>query len=281
MSLSHRQPSRGRSRRRGRPASHHPATPAARPAPPSRRAGGARPGALRVAERGRTATGASTNGRRRRCSSAFACATWRHRRAARRAAAGGTRSFEVPGLDRARLARRRLPRRADRGRPPLGLHRAGRGADAVLRQRRRLCGRGHDGRHLGDRRLLRADRPERAPLGRRRHRRRARADAGRPDDHRGQCFIGARSEVVEGGIVREGSVLGMGVFLGQSTRSSTARPARSSTARSRPTPSSSPARCPASPPRGAPGPTSTAPSSSSASTSRPAPRPAINELLRD
>jgi 2,3,4,5-tetrahydropyridine-2-carboxylate N-succinyltransferase len=32
------------------------------------------------------------------------------------------------------------------------------------------------------------------------------------------CFIGARSEVVEGCIVREGSVLGMGVFLGQSTR---------------------------------------------------------------
>ena len=32
------------------------------------------------------------------------------------------------------------------------------------------------------------------------------------------CFIGARSEVVEGVIVREGSVIGMGVFIGQSTR---------------------------------------------------------------
>jgi 2,3,4,5-tetrahydropyridine-2-carboxylate N-succinyltransferase len=32
------------------------------------------------------------------------------------------------------------------------------------------------------------------------------------------CFIGARSEVVEGVIVREGAVLGMGVFLGQSTK---------------------------------------------------------------
>ncbi len=32
------------------------------------------------------------------------------------------------------------------------------------------------------------------------------------------CFIGARSEVVEGVIVRQGSVLGMGVFLGQSTK---------------------------------------------------------------
>jgi 2,3,4,5-tetrahydropyridine-2-carboxylate N-succinyltransferase len=32
------------------------------------------------------------------------------------------------------------------------------------------------------------------------------------------CFIGARSEVVEGVIVEENSVLGMGVFIGQSTR---------------------------------------------------------------
>ena len=35
------------------------------------------------------------------------------------------------------------------------------------------------------------------------------------EDH---CFIGARSEVVEGCIVREGSVLGMGVYIGKSTR---------------------------------------------------------------
>lgn len=32
------------------------------------------------------------------------------------------------------------------------------------------------------------------------------------------CFIGARSEVVEGVIVEEGSVLSMGVFIGQSTK---------------------------------------------------------------
>jgi 2,3,4,5-tetrahydropyridine-2-carboxylate N-succinyltransferase len=32
------------------------------------------------------------------------------------------------------------------------------------------------------------------------------------------CFIGARSEVVEGVIVREGTVLGMGVYLGMSTK---------------------------------------------------------------
>jgi len=35
------------------------------------------------------------------------------------------------------------------------------------------------------------------------------------EDH---CFIGARSEVVEGVVVERGSVVGMGVFLGQSTR---------------------------------------------------------------
>ena len=32
------------------------------------------------------------------------------------------------------------------------------------------------------------------------------------------CFIGARSEVAEGVIVEEGSVLSMGVFIGQSTK---------------------------------------------------------------
>jgi len=32
------------------------------------------------------------------------------------------------------------------------------------------------------------------------------------------CFIGARSEIVEGVIVEEGSVISMGVYIGQSTR---------------------------------------------------------------
>src|SRR5258708_8978594 len=32
------------------------------------------------------------------------------------------------------------------------------------------------------------------------------------------CFIGARSEVAEGAIVREGSVLSMGVFIGAYTK---------------------------------------------------------------
>ncbi|MDR2609305.1 MAG: 2,3,4,5-tetrahydropyridine-2,6-dicarboxylate N-succinyltransferase, partial [Rickettsiales bacterium] len=32
------------------------------------------------------------------------------------------------------------------------------------------------------------------------------------------CFIGARSEIAEGVIIREGAVLGMGVFIGASTK---------------------------------------------------------------
>ena len=32
------------------------------------------------------------------------------------------------------------------------------------------------------------------------------------------CFIGARSEIVEGVIVEEGSVISMGVYIGQSTK---------------------------------------------------------------
>jgi 2,3,4,5-tetrahydropyridine-2-carboxylate N-succinyltransferase len=32
------------------------------------------------------------------------------------------------------------------------------------------------------------------------------------------CFIGARSEIVEGVVVEQGSVISMGVYIGQSTR---------------------------------------------------------------
>ena len=57
------------------------------------------------------------------------------------------------------------------------------------------------------------------------------------------CFIGARSEVVEGCIIREGSVLGMACSSASRRRSSTAPPARSPMAKCRPIPSSSLARC--------------------------------------
>jgi 2,3,4,5-tetrahydropyridine-2-carboxylate N-succinyltransferase len=40
------------------------------------------------------------------------------------------------------------------------------------------------------------------------------------------CFIGARSEVAEGVVVEKGAVLSMGVFIGASTKSSTARVAK-------------------------------------------------------
>ena len=88
-----------------------------------------------------------------------------------------------------------------------------------LRQHRRLRRHRHDGRHLGHGRLLRADRQERASV------RAASASAAcssrcrpRPTIIEDNCFIGARSEIVEGVIVGEGSVISMGVFIGQSTR---------------------------------------------------------------
>ena len=59
------------------------------------------------------------------------------------------------------------------------------------------------------------------------------------------CFIGARSEVVEGVIVEENSVLGMGVFIGQSTKIyDRATGEIDATAACRPDRSSSPAACP-------------------------------------
>ena len=60
------------------------------------------------------------------------------------------------------------------------------GDDAELRQHRRPGRRRHDGRHLGHRRLVRADRRAGPPLGRGRHRWRARAAAGRAGDRRGR-----------------------------------------------------------------------------------------------
>ncbi|MGH8220195.1 MAG: 2,3,4,5-tetrahydropyridine-2,6-dicarboxylate N-succinyltransferase, partial [Steroidobacteraceae bacterium] len=41
---------------------------------------------------------------------------------------------------------------------------------------------------------------------------------GNPTIIEDDCFIGARSEIVEGVIVEAGSVISMGVFIGQSTR---------------------------------------------------------------
>ena len=83
------------------------------------------------------------------------------------------------------------------------------------------------------------------------------------------CFIGARSEVVEGVVVEEGAVLSMGVFIGASTKIVDRASGEIFTGR---VPSYSvvvPARCR----RRTAAPASPAPSSSSASTPRPVPRP--------
>jgi len=81
------------------------------------------------------------------------------------------------------------------------------GAYALIREHRRLCGFRHHGRHLGNRRLLCSDRQGvLEPL------------QAAPTIIEDDCFIGARSEVVEGVIVEKGSVISMGVYIGQSTR---------------------------------------------------------------
>ncbi len=96
---------------------------------------------------------------------------------------------------------------------------ARRGADAVVYQPRRLRRFRYHDRHLGDGRLLCADWQE-LP-----HLRRYSGIGGvlepvqaGPVIIEDNCFIGARSEVAEGVVVRGGSVLSMGVFLGASTK---------------------------------------------------------------
>ncbi len=84
------------------------------------------------------------------------------------------------------------------------------------------------------------------------------------------CFIGARSEVVEGVVVEENSVLAMGVFLSQSTKIYDRATGKITYGR---VPSGSvvvPGSLPSADARTA----WPAPSSSSVSTRKPAPRPA-------
>ena len=82
------------------------------------------------------------------------------------------------------------------------------------------------------------------------------------------CFIGARSEVVEGVVVERGAVLSMGVFIGQSTRIYDRATGAISYAACPPGPWWCPAACP--PPMAATA--SPAPSSSSRWMRKPAPR---------
>ncbi len=119
------------------------------------------------------------------------------------------------GWSAAQVQEGRLSRRARLRGAAFGLHRARRGADAVLRQSRRL------------RRLA-------APWSTPGRRSGSCAQIGKNCHFSGgvgiggvleplqagpviiedNCFVGARSEVVEGVIVREGSVLAMGVYIG-------------------------------------------------------------------
>ncbi len=107
-------------------------------------------------------------------------------RARRRA--GGARAVRVHGQDpaQARPRRARRARRAGRRRPLWVVPRRGRDRDAGLREHRRLGRPRDDGGHLGHRRLLRPDRRQRPPRGRRRHRRRAGAGQRPAGDRRGR-----------------------------------------------------------------------------------------------
>ncbi len=91
-------------------------------------------------------------------------------------------------------------------------------AHARIRQHRRARGRGHHGRHLGHRRLVRADRAATATwpgasasaaCSSRRPRSRS--------SSRTACFVGSRAVVVEGVRVEREAVIGAGVVLTSST----------------------------------------------------------------
>ncbi|CAA9313967.1 MAG: 2,3,4,5-tetrahydropyridine-2,6-dicarboxylate N-succinyltransferase, partial [uncultured Microvirga sp.] len=100
----------------------------------------------------------------------------------------GQGAVEIRRLGREPVSGGGLSRRAELRRAARRLCGPGRRADALFRQSRRLCGREHDGRHLGDGRLLRPDRQELPSLRRGRHRRRARALAGQSHGDRGQLL---------------------------------------------------------------------------------------------
>ena len=89
----------------------------------------------------------------------------------------------------------------------------GRSPDAELREHRRLDRPAHDGRHLGDGRVVRADRRRRAPGRRRRHRCVSASSNASAQIVENGAFIGSRCIVTEGTIVGEGAVLGANVTL--------------------------------------------------------------------
>ena len=97
------------------------------------------------------------------------------------------------------------------------------------------------------------------------------------------CFIGARSEVVEGVVVGEGSVISMGVFIGASTKIVDRATGRDpSSARCRPIRSSFRERLPGKPfPNDEPGPSLYCAVIVKKVDEQTRAKTAINELLRD
>jgi 2,3,4,5-tetrahydropyridine-2-carboxylate N-succinyltransferase len=96
------------------------------------------------------------------------------------------------------------------------------------------------------------------------------------------CFIGARSEVVEGVIVGEGSVLSMGVFISASTKIVDRATGEVLSARCRPIRWWCRARCPASRfPDGTPGPSLYCAVIVKRVDAQTRSKTGINELLRD
>ncbi len=102
--------------------------------------------------------------------------------------------LKFASLDADEFAAHRSARRASRHRAPRGLHRSQRRTDALLRQYRRLYRFGHHGRYLGHGGLVRADRQERAPVGRGRHWRRARTAPGRARRSSRTIVLSARAQ---------------------------------------------------------------------------------------
>jgi 2,3,4,5-tetrahydropyridine-2-carboxylate N-succinyltransferase len=92
------------------------------------------------------------------------------------------------------------------------------------------------------------------------------------------CFIGARSEIVEGVIVEENSVVSMGVYIGQSTPIYDRATGETPTAACRPARWSSAAACPRTAARTT---ACTPPSSSRRSTRKTRSKTSLNDLLRD
>ena len=127
---------------------------------------------------------------------------------------------------------RRLSRRSGLRRTQVRLHRQGRRPDAELRQCRRLCRREHDGRHLGNGRLLRPDRRALPHLRRRGHWRRVWSRSRpRPPSSRTIASSAHAPKWPKGVIVGEGRSWRWARSSRRRPRSSTVTAARSSPAR--------------------------------------------------